>query len=71
MVQEGSSVLLRLTSGEGWRFRASGGVISLQESVYLGIRDVVKRTEQIVVSAATQNGNGQIKWAFSRLAKDA
>lgn len=71
MVQEGSSVLLRLASGEGWRFRASGGVISLQESVYLGIRDVVKRTEQIVVSAATQDGNGQIKWAFSRLAKDA
>ncbi len=71
LVQEGTSVLLRLASGEGWRFRASGGVISLQESVYLGIRDTVKRTEQIVVSSATQNGEGLIKWAFTRLAKDS
>jgi uncharacterized heparinase superfamily protein len=71
MVQEGSSVLLRLASGEGWRFRASGCVISLQESVYLGIRYTVKRTEQIVVSSATQNGESQIKWAFTRLAKES
>ena len=70
MVQQGSAVLLRLASGEGWRFRASGGVIALQESVYLGERDKVKRGEQIVVSSVTQNGDGQIKWAFSRLAKD-
>ncbi len=70
MVQQGSAVLLRLASGEGWRFRASGGAITLQESVYLGTRDSVKRCEQIVVSSATQNGEGQIKWAFTRLARD-
>lgn len=70
LVQEGSSVLLRLAGGEGWRFRASGGVISLQESVYLGVRDSVKRCEQIVVSSASQNGEGQVKWALTRLAKD-
>jgi uncharacterized heparinase superfamily protein len=68
LVQEGSTVLLRLPSGTGWRLRSAGGVISLQESVYLGSRGDVKRTEQIVVSAATKNGHGQVKWALSRLA---
>jgi len=68
LVQQGSTVLLRLPSGGGWRLRASGGVTSVQESVYLGVRGEIKRTEQVVISAATQNGYGQVKWAFSRLA---
>ena len=68
LVRQANSVLMRTPSGSGWRFRASGGVISLQESVYLGVPGQVKRTEQVVISAATQNGTGQIKWAVSRLA---
>jgi uncharacterized heparinase superfamily protein len=68
VVQEGNGVLLRLPGGAGWRFRASGGVIALQESVYLGGGYDVKRTEQIVVSSATQQGMGQVKWAFTQLA---
>ena len=70
LVRQASSVLLRTPSGSGWRFRASGGVISLQESVYLGLPGQVKRAEQIVISSATQNGLGQIKWAVSRLADE-
>ena len=68
LVRQASSVLLRTPSGSGWRFKLSGGVISLQESVYLGLPGQVKRAEQIVISSATQNGLGQIKWALSRLA---
>ena len=67
LVQEGSGVLLRLPGGAGWRFRAAGGVTSLQESVYLGSRGEVRRTEQIVVSSATQAGQGQVKWALTRM----
>ena len=63
-------MLLRTPSGSGWRFKLSGGVISLQESVYLGFPGQVKRAEQIVISSATQNGLGQIKWALSRLADE-
>ena len=70
LVRQANTVLIRTPSGSGWRFRASGGVISLQESVYLGFPGQVKRTEQVVISAATQNGNGQIKWAISRLADE-
>ncbi len=70
LVRQASSVLLRTPSGSGWRFKASGGVISLQESIYLGLPGQVKRAEQIVISSATQNGLGQIKWALSRLADE-
>jgi uncharacterized heparinase superfamily protein len=69
LVQDGGSVLMRLPSGAGWRFRSSGGVVSMQESVYLGVRGEIKRGEQIVVSGATQNGGAQVKWAFSRMSK--
>ena len=36
MVRGGTDVLLRLPSGSGWRFRADGGAISLERSVYVG-----------------------------------
>ncbi len=67
LLQDGSTVLLRLASGAGWRLKASGGVTSLQESVYLGTSSEIKRADQIVISGATQNGHGTIKWAFSGL----
>lgn len=67
LVQDGHAVLLRLPGGEGWRFRAQGGVIALQESVYLGAGDRIKRSQQIVVSAATAEGETAIKWMFARI----
>ena len=67
LVQDGSAVLLRMAGGDGWRMRASGAAVGLQESVYLGLGGTVRRTEQIVLSGATQNGHGQVKWAFARL----
>jgi uncharacterized heparinase superfamily protein len=66
-VQDGESILLRLGDGGGWRFRATGGVTNLQESVYLGERGRTKRSDQIVVAGATQGGSAQIKWALTRL----
>ncbi|MEC7491084.1 MAG: heparinase II/III family protein [Pseudomonadota bacterium] len=67
LVKDGASVLLRLPDRSGWRFRCSGGVASLQESVYLGNGQGSRRSEQIVISAATRQGNTQVKWALARL----
>lgn len=69
LVQGGAAVLLRLGDGSGWRMRCSGGVASLQESIYLGERGEAKRTEQIVINGATRGGEAQVKWALSKLAK--
>ena len=66
-VQNGESILLKLADGAGWRFRATGGVTTVQESVYLGEPGRTMRSEQIVVAGATHGGGAQIKWALTRL----
>ncbi|MGE0748595.1 MAG: heparinase II/III family protein [Rhodospirillales bacterium] len=66
-VQDGSSILLRTPGGIGWRMRSAGGVVDIQDGIYLGVKGEAKRTSQIVISGATQPPSTQIKWAFSRL----
>jgi uncharacterized heparinase superfamily protein len=74
LVHNGVAALLRLPSGTGWRLRASGGVMSLEESVYLGPGDGrVRRSEQIVVRATIGKAGGdapaaEVKWAIDRIA---
>ena len=69
LVQNRTEVLLRLSSGSGWRFRASSGDIALHESVYFGDGRHV-RSQQIVVmgslDSAIENAEIQLKWAFQR-----
>jgi uncharacterized heparinase superfamily protein len=61
---DGASVLLRLPSGAGWRFRATGGRIGLEESVYLGVLGRLRRAEQIVVSGGLAGAGSTVKWSF-------
>jgi len=67
LVKDGASVLLRLPDKSGWRMRCSGGVASLQESIYLGDGHDSRRSEQIVISGAATQGTAQVKWAITRL----
>ena len=67
LVNSGASVLLRLSDGTGWCLRCRGGTASLQESVYLGKADEIRRSEQIVIDGATQQGDARVKWAIARL----
>ena len=46
---EGGGILLKLPGGEGWRFRAGGGELAIEESIYLG-GGAVRRTEQLVIT---------------------
>ncbi len=66
-----AAVLLRLPSGQGWRLRASGGELGINESVYLGISGEIKRCEQITISAQMAGGDDgaetTVKWALSRV----
>ncbi|HEX2760242.1 MAG TPA: heparinase II/III family protein, partial [Rhizomicrobium sp.] len=63
---DGGGVLLKLPGGEGWRFRAGGGVLEVEESVYLG-GPVVRRAEQLVISGSTKNGPAEIAWVFEQI----
>jgi len=63
--QDGEAVLLRLPSGGGWRLRADGARVSLEESVYLGGAEP-RHAEQVVLTAA-QDGPQQVRWAITRV----
>jgi uncharacterized heparinase superfamily protein len=82
LAASGDNVLLRPAKGAGWQFRARGGVLSLEQSVYLGRAGEVRRGEQIVVSCPSpaadgpeaplseeaQDGMIVVKWALKRVA---
>ncbi len=63
--QDGEAVLLRLPTGGGWRLRADGAKISLEESVYLGGHEP-RRSEQVVLTGSAE-GPQQVKWAISKV----
>jgi uncharacterized heparinase superfamily protein len=63
--QDNEAVLLRLSSGQGWRLRADGIDIGVEESVYFGGGEP-RRSEQIVL-AAHQDGPQLVKWAITKL----
>ncbi len=63
--QDGEAVLLRLRSGAGWRLRADGARMVLEESIYLGGSEP-RRSEQVVLSGYP-DGPQQVKWAISKV----
>ncbi len=66
-VQDGSAVLLRTAASRGWRLRAGGGAVGLEESVYQGAPGARRRSEQIVISGVCEGSESTVKWALARL----
>ncbi len=71
LAQNGQTVLLRLASGSGWRLRAMGGAVRLSDSVYLGRRGEIRKTQQAVVAGDKGEGDAVVKWAIARESKPA
>ena len=63
--QDGETALLRLPSGNGWRLRAEGAIMTLEESIYLGGPEP-RRTDQIVLTGYP-DGDQQVKWAINKV----
>jgi uncharacterized heparinase superfamily protein len=63
--QDGEAVLLRTPSGLGFRLRAEGAEIRVEESVYFGQAEP-RRAEQIVL-AGHQDGPQHVKWSITRI----
>ena len=51
--------------GGGWRLRADGARMSLEESIYLGGPEP-RRSEQVVLTGYA-DGPQQVKWAISKV----
>jgi len=60
-----SDILLKLPTGEGWRFR-HGGTVSIEQSVYAG-HEGVRRAEQLVLRGVVTNEPLQIAWTFEQI----
>jgi uncharacterized heparinase superfamily protein len=63
--QDGEAVLLRLPTAGGWRLRADGARITLEESVYLGGPEP-RRSEQVVLTGHP-DGPQHVKWAITKV----
>ena len=63
---EGGAILLKLPNGEGWRFRAGGGELTVEESIYAG-GETVRRAEQLVVRGEAQKEATEAAWVFEQI----
>jgi len=63
--QNEGAVLLRTPSGQGWRLRAEGAPMRIEESVYFGHAEP-RRAEQVVL-AGHQDGPQHVKWSIVRI----
>ncbi|MFT7596917.1 MAG: putative heparinase superfamily protein [Paracoccaceae bacterium] len=63
----GSAIRLLPATGDIWVMRQLGGIMSLEDSIYIDESRVAPRaTKQIVVRATAKEYGGEVKWAFRR-----
>jgi len=63
-------VRLTLPSGEEWLFRAGGGTVGIEDSVYFDPEAPAPRpTRQVVVRAEVVEYLGQVTWSLARIAE--
>lgn len=70
LAQDGTTALLRLPGGLGWRLRAQGAVMSLAESVYLGTGER-RKSQQLVLDGHVGSAGASVKWALRREGRKA
>ena len=63
---DGLGALLRIERGPLWQFRCRGGVLSIEDSLWIGGAGVMQRTLQIVVSGEALPGGTSVGWAFKK-----
>jgi uncharacterized heparinase superfamily protein len=67
LIKNGTAILIQIPSGAGWIFEAAHCLIALEPSVYTGADGLtVRKTSQIILTAAMDDLSHQIKWAIRR-----
>lgn len=69
LAQSGRAAILKTAGGSFWRLRIEGGAMSLADSVYLGERGRIRRTQQVVVEGQHAGGETRLRWALAREAR--
>ena len=65
-IRQGEEALIRTRGGFGWRIRAQGATIEIEDSVYMGTGETPRRTSQIVLRGRTTGGNTTVSWELVR-----
>lgn len=70
VTQNGQAAFLKLpggaSGGGAWRLRIQGGDLDLADSVYLGAKGQVRRSQQLLVLGLIESDETQIKWALQK-----
>lgn len=66
LVQNGTSALLKLRHGGGWRFTHSAGHLVLEDSIYLGEGTQPRKTKQLVIYGQAVDAQSQIQWSLHK-----
>jgi uncharacterized heparinase superfamily protein len=63
---ESGQAILRLEDGALWQFRCRGGVLAIEESLWIDGTGRPVATQQLVVTGETPAGGAHVSWAFKR-----
>ncbi len=66
LIRDGQEALLRMPGGAGWRFVHGGGLLTLENSIYLGEGCRPRKTKQLVITGKMDSDQARIKWALQR-----
>lgn len=66
---DGSGALLKLPQGRVWAFKAVGGKVAIDPSIWLDVDGAMHRTSQLVVSGRTEKRAAAIAWSLKRAAR--
>lgn len=64
---DGQGALLRPPQGPAWQFRCKGGVLSIEESLWIDPAGRPRGTRQLVVSGEASAGGASVGWRFRRV----
>jgi uncharacterized heparinase superfamily protein len=64
---QSGGILLKLASGEGWRFQVKQHEIAIEESIYLGTSGGARKTEQLVISGTIGQDPVEVNWSLQKI----
>ncbi len=70
LTRKETRIVIMLPNKTAWQFNARGGIMSLEDSVFLGDAAGPRKTQQIVIRGSTKTA-GPVNWALRRVEKSA
>ncbi len=66
LIRDGQEALIRTSGGMGWRFHIGGGILALEDSVFMGQGCSPRKTKQLVIYGQVNDKTHEFKWALQR-----